>query len=172
MEPDPINTLIIFFRERPFRKPWRKRQLIGALLFLLWSTLVGADKDGDGYYGSQMPMNAEVIPIDQAITNFESSDKMAEFKFSGRITEVCKKKGCWMILAKGLRYARVTFEDYLFFVPTDSIKANAVVYGRLNQKKLSRAKGNHYEEDPDRTPTINSDQIEYQIVATSVVINK
>ena len=65
------------------------------------SSLVDADKGGDGYYGSQMPMNAEVIPIDQAITNFESSDKMAEFKFSGRITEVCKKKDVGWFLLKG-----------------------------------------------------------------------
>ena len=76
-----------------------------------------------------------------------------------------------MILAEGENFARVTFEGYSFFVPTDTDENQALVYGRLIRKKLSPKIANHYEEDVGRPPTINSDQFEYMIIATSVFID-
>ncbi len=163
--------MITFVREMCARCVSLKSGNIGGLLLLFWCVAVSADKDSSRSYGSQMPTNAAEVPIDQAINDFESSAESVERKFSGRITEVCKKKGCWMVLSERQSYARVTFENYRFFVPTDSNQAKAIVYGTLNRKKLNREVATHYEKDVGRRPTNHSDKFEYRIVAKSVVIN-
>ena len=142
------------------------------LVFILsWSTLATADRKVAGEYGAAMPANGLTLPLNEAISNFESGTPVAARKVSGSIKEVCKKKGCWMVLADGSNYARVTFRDYSFFVPTDSHGARAVVYGSLNRERLTRDEANHFEEDAGRAAMVESDQFEYRIVASSVVFN-
>ena len=142
------------------------------LIFILsWSSLATADRRLTSEYGAAMPANGLTLRLNAAISNFESGTPVAPRKVSGSITEVCKKKGCWMVLADGPNYARITFKDYSFFVPTDSHGARAVVYGSLHRERLTPDEANHFEEDAGRTPTAESDQFEYQIVASSVVFN-
>ena len=142
------------------------------LIFILsWSTAATADRELTGEYGAAMPVNGVTLRLNEAISNFESGTQVAQRKVSGSIKEVCKKKGCWMVLADGSNYARVTFKDYSFFVPTNSHGAGAVVYGSLHRERLTRDEANHFEEDAGRTATAESGQFEYQIVASSVVFN-
>ena len=131
-----------------------------------------AGEDGIRNYGSEMPNLGHAISIDQAIIDYQSDTPSVERKFSGYIAEVCQKKGCWIVLAKGRSYARVTFKDYGFFLPSNSLKAKAIVYGRLNLEKLSPKLANHYEKDAGRPAAIKSDQFEYRIVASSVVLDE
>jgi hypothetical protein len=42
---------------------------------------------------------------------------------------------------------RVTFKDYSFFVPKDSAKAEALVQGKIFEKKISAAEARHYAKD-------------------------
>ena len=121
-------------------------------------------------YGEKMPPIELALPLDEAVSNFSIGNHNEERKFSGYVKEVCKKKGCWMILADKSSYARITFKDYGFFVPTEADHSKALVYGRLNREKLSIDKANHYEEDAGRTATIDSEQFEYTILASSVVL--
>ncbi|MCB1583587.1 MAG: DUF4920 domain-containing protein [Marinicella sp.] len=87
---------------------------------------------------------------------------------TGRITRVCQKQGCWMILADnkaGESFARVDFNDHAFLIPKDS-SGDAEVYGKLVTKELTAEQKAHYEaEGAGQLP-----EISYEIVAYSVKI--
>jgi hypothetical protein len=63
----------------------------------------------------------------------------------GRISEVCQKKGCWVVLRDGGEQLRVRFHDYGFFLPTDASGSEAYVEGTVEVVELSEKMARHYE---------------------------
>ena len=63
----------------------------------------------------------------------------------GVVRRACSQMGCWMELApaEGGAGVRVTFKDYGFFVPTDSVGAKARVQGTIKVAELSAAQAEH-----------------------------
>ena len=120
-----------------------------------------------GTYGDPMPASGAVVTLTDAIANPAEKQQ----KISGTITEVCQKKGCFMVLTNNQQHARITFKDYGFVVPKDSAGREALVYGVLNAVTLSAERANHYEADAGREGTYTDSVTEYSIVASSVVIN-
>ncbi|MBO6655810.1 MAG: DUF4920 domain-containing protein [Pseudomonadales bacterium] len=135
-------------------------------LLLLLGTLLSLSVSAETQHGDTMPEAGPTITLAAAI----SEQKQASQKISGQITEVCQKKGCFMVLSDGHQFARVTFKDYGFFVPIDSSSKDAVVYGQLTSKTLNPDQANHYEEDAGREGRYKEPVTEYSIVASSVVI--
>lgn len=89
------------------------------------------------------------------------------------IVEVCEKKGCFFIAQDGDKTARVTFKDYSFFIPTDSQGKDVTIVGMFSKKVLSEDKAKHYAEDAGKDSNeITGEQVEYSIVATSIIIQK
>ncbi len=84
---------------------------------------------------------------------------------TGRITKVCQKQGCWMILADGESFARVDFNDHAFLIPKDS-NGSAEVYGKLIAKELTPEQKAHYESEGAGELPLKS----FEIVAYSVKI--
>ncbi len=117
-------------------------------------------------HGTNMPVG-ESLGLSQAIESASSDESV---KIKGQITEVCQKKGCFMVLTDGQNFARVTFKDYGFFVPKDSATHDAVVYGVLTSKTLTPEQVNHFEKDAGREGRHTESVTEYSIVASSVVI--
>ncbi|MBO6555955.1 MAG: DUF4920 domain-containing protein [Pseudomonadales bacterium] len=134
------------------------------LLFL--GMLLSFSVSAESQHGDSMPEAGPTITLAAAISGHQESSQ----KISGQITEVCQKKGCFMVLTDGQQFARVTFKDYAFFVPIDSSSKDAVVYGQLTSRILSPDQANHYEEDAGRKGRHLEPVTEYSIVASSVVI--
>ena len=87
--------------------------------------------------------------------------------FSGRITQVCQKMGCWMVLsADDGKYARVAMHDHSFGIPKES-KGEALVYGTLTEKDVSKKEADHLVAEGAKAPASR----ELQIDATSVLIH-
>lgn len=116
-------------------------------------------------HGSNMP-TGKAMSLSQAI----EANTGEPVKIQGQITEVCQKKGCFMVLTDGQKHARVTFKDYGFFVPKNSAAQNVVVYGELSSKTLSPEQKNHYEQDAGRDASYTESVTEFAVVASSVVI--
>jgi hypothetical protein len=93
-------------------------------------------------------------------------------KIEGKITEVCQAKGCWMVLVDGDKYARVTFKDYGFFVPTETSMQDGTIFGELSRTVLTKEQVQHYAEDAGREHAKVSDDPleEYWLVASAVSI--
>lgn len=68
----------------------------------------------------------------------------------GVVSDVCKVKGCWMVMSDGERKMRVTFENYGFFVPKDCAGRSVRVEGSFAVKEISVADAKHYLEDAGR----------------------
>lgn len=116
-------------------------------------------------YGDAMP-EGEATPIAQALADVDAHGGQPR-KFVGEVTEVCQKKGCFMILADGERFARVTMHDYAFFVPKDS-RGRATVYGTLTQRELSAERAQHYAADAGRPDPMAQATREFAIDALSI----
>lgn len=135
-------------------------------LLILTATLVSSVVHAEvSSHGENMPTGTS-IGLSEAI----AANSQEPQKIRGQITEVCQKKGCFMVLTDGQNHARVTFKDYGFFVRKDSAPGDAVVYGELTSKTLSADQANHFEEDAGRETRHTESVNEYSIVARSVVL--
>lgn len=150
------------------------RKLLGLALPLvaLFSLSVYAESSfhADQSFGADMPVNGEPVSLNQAIANIDSLADGQMIKVQGQVTEVCQAKGCWMILVDGDSYARITFEDYGFFVPIETSMQRSVVYGTLTEHVLSGEQAEHYAQDAGAQSTLEmkGEVKEYSLVARSV----
>lgn len=131
-------------------------------------------KDGYEVFGKPITNADAPMTLADAIKN-AASLKGKEVKLTGTVTEVCQNKGCWMMLTdKGdnATAARITFEGYSFFVPTNSASKTVTLVGKLEEKTLTEEEAKHYAEDkqPGSGASIKGAQKEYSVVATSVKI--
>lgn len=125
--------------------------------------------NADQAFGAEMPAAVATMTLKQAIAS-KAADANGMTKIEGQITEVCQAKGCWMILVDGDTYARVTFEDYGFFVPIETSMQRSVVYGTLTEHVLTGEQAEHYAQDAGAKSTLalEGEVKEYSIVARSV----
>lgn len=125
--------------------------------------------DGRPVYGELMPAAGTATPVAQVLANPEQYTGQP-MKFSGRIGQVCQKKGCWMMLTDGEQGVRVKFGDHAFFIPMDS-QGEALVYGTLEVKTIDEKMAKHLAEDAGQDPSkVSGEQRELRIVATSLEI--
>ena len=128
----------------------------------LVATPLSVDAEGS-VYGQSMPQ-AAAVSIDVAAT--DAAQHMGQpHAYSGRITEVCQKQGCWMVLAGENAHARVFMHDHAFAVPRDA-QGEAVVFGTLSEKQHSEEFVEHLAADGAARPQPR----ELHIDATSVLI--
>ena len=117
-------------------------------------------------YGAPLPADGTAVPISVASADVDAYAGTPH-RFSGRITEVCQKEGCWMMLENDGQAARVLMHDHAFAVPKDA-RGNAEVYGVLSVKELSEEAAGHLAEDSGKNvlPSLR----ELRIDATGVRI--
>lgn len=94
---------------------------------------------------------AEEVTLGQVVKNpSRYSGKLV--RLTGTISDVCKKKGCWMVLGEGPESIRVKFEDYSFFVPMDSTAKQATIEGTLEAVELSDEEVAHLAAEAKKSP--------------------
>lgn len=133
---------------------------------LLGATAIAAAGDVR-LHGKPIPAG-ESTPISTAVADYEAHAGTPR-RFSGRITEVCQKEGCWMMLEDGGQAARVMFADHAFTISRDTT-GSAMVHGVLSRKALSPEAAKHLAEDGGKAsaPAASS---EYRIVADGIEIS-
>jgi len=114
-------------------------------------------------YGEPMP-EGEAIGVAVAAADPAAYTTGEPAKFSGRITQVCQKKGCWVVLEQDGASARVMAKDHGFEVPRDA-SGPAVAYGILQEEPISEEHARHLVEDDGAAPPAAR---ELRIVATSI----
>lgn len=90
-----------------------------------------ADPASDGKHFGATIDAADALAYDELIPKMTATDSLA-VKVSGKVGEVCQKKGCWMMLVSdqpGQPEMRVTFKDYAFFMPKDLSGKHVVLDG-------------------------------------------
>jgi len=101
---------------------------------------------GTAVYGDSI-QDINVIDLASVSTAMQNKSKM-DMKIRGQVSEVCKKKGCWMImkLSNG-DDMRVTFKDYKIFVPEDLTGKKVILEGFAFTDTTSIEDQRHYAKD-------------------------
>lgn len=116
------------------------------------------------------------VPASELESKFQGKDSLA-IKLTGKITEVCQKKGCWMHLDLGNnKTMRVSFKDYAFFVPKDAAGKTVIIDGFAYTDTISVAQLKHYAEDAGQSKKeieeIKEPEIETSFEARGVIIQQ
>ena len=119
-------------------------------------------------FGVPVPVDGDVVSVAVAAADTDSYAGKPH-RFSGRITEVCQKEGCWMMLEDDGQVARVMMHDHAFAVPKDAT-GRAEVFGVLTVKQLSREAAQHMADDAGK-PVSAMPVRELRIDATGVRID-
>lgn len=131
---------------------------------------------GDGYevFGSPMTDKSPAPSLSAVLAQAREQDgdlDKQSIRLSCSVKQVCQKKGCFFIAADGADWARVTFVDYSFFVPTDSAGKEVILEGTLTEHTLSQQQADHYQADLGAQDAAPATALkEYSIVATSVLM--
>jgi hypothetical protein len=121
-------------------------------------------------FGAVLPDSDTVHSLKEAIA---SLDELAgeSVVLETEITQVCQKKGCFFIAREGETNARVRFQGYSFFIPTDSAGKTVKLAGTLERVELSPEQAAHFAEDlGEEAAKVQAPGFEYQIMATAVRI--
>lgn len=141
-----------------------------SLLALASLTLACASHPAERYGAPLVLGSDRAVPVEALLAAPERYDG-ATLRTEGAVAEVCAKKGCWMTLGAGERQMRVTFQDYGFFVPTDSSGARVRVEGVFRIEETPVDEARHYLEDAGRhaeAAAITAPVRSYTLVATGV----
>lgn len=134
---------------------------IAVLLVLLLSAALWAQPAGQVVRRGSPLGDIPVVSLSDALRDLDAYVN-ATVTLEGSVEKVCHVKGCWMELvpAGASSGIRVTFRDYGFFVPTDSIGSNARLEGRFETNFFSKddadhliAEGVNLTRNPDGTAT-------------------
>ena len=119
-------------------------------------------------YGGAPTLSGEPLALDRAL---EEANVGRTLVVTGRVAEVCKMKGCWMVLTDDRETVRITFKDYAFFVPRDLAGQTVVAEGVLSRKTLTKDEAEHLASESGlAAPAPPGPVEEWSLVARSVVV--
>lgn len=103
------------------------------------------------------------------------SGNMFQGKISGKVTDVCLEKGCWMKLERnGGEKVMVHFKDYGFFMPKNIVGKDVVLDGEARMTEVSVAELQHYAADAGKSKRairkIKQPKKELQFIASGVLV--
>ncbi|MCS6901337.1 MAG: DUF4920 domain-containing protein [Myxococcales bacterium] len=95
-------------------------------------------------YGEGVSQDVELVPL---ATLLQSPERYAEktIRTEGRVTAVCKSKGCWLEIGDEHSMAHVKLGNHRFFVPRDAAGQHAVVQARV----LPQVQKGHCEQEAE-----------------------
>ena len=137
------------------------RRVLPMLLLLMAPTAFASHATP---YGEAMP---ESEPVSIAVAAADPAAYAGKpMRFSGRIVQVCQKKGCWVVLEADGHSARVMAKDHGFAIPTDSAGV-AHAWGVLQLEPISAEHARHLVDDDGAAAPAAQ---ELRIVATGIEI--
>ena len=124
-------------------------------------------------FGAPMPVKTSELSLADLIGQ-KHSYLGKEVRVSATIAQVCQAKGCFFIATEGENWARITFRDYAFFVPTNAANSRVIIEGVFSEIHLSKAEADHYRSDLGSSSLATEDgsSLEYSIVASAVLIHE
>lgn len=128
-------------------------------------------------YGAQVSAKSQKSAMSIATLNkkLKKAKKLENVAVTGKVTDVCDKKGCWMTVeTDNNEKFFVKMKDYAFFVPTALKGKNVVLEGAAETKVISVDEQKHYAEDAKKSQAeidaITKPQEEIRFVATGIKV--
>tara|TARA_R110002051_G_scaffold56554_3_gene105250 strand:+ start:3170 stop:3667 length:498 start_codon:yes stop_codon:yes gene_type:complete len=115
--------------------------------------LLSANQNSGTFYGEEFNVNTVVqeSEIWEKYTTMAIQDSV-KMQFKTIVKEVCKVKGCWMVveLPQG-EQAMVRFKDYAFFMPSDIQEKEVVLNGLAFVEEMTVDDQRHYAKDANKS---------------------
>ena len=97
-------------------------------------------------YGAAVNTKGAITP--DKLTALMDGDGTMDARVTGKVVEVCAKKGCFMKLeTAGGEPMMVKFKNYGFFVPTSLVGKKVTIEGTAKQEVMTVERQKHYAED-------------------------
>ncbi|MBK6936406.1 MAG: DUF4920 domain-containing protein [Chitinophagaceae bacterium] len=134
----------------------------------------GDAKPGE-WYGEKVSTDNALSIKDVAAKLNGGSPDFEDVKVTGKVVEVCPKKGCWVKLElDNGQAAMVKMKDYGFFLPLAAKGKTVVIDGSVKMKTTSVAELKHYAEDAKKSQeeidAITKPEKEVRIMAKGIVV--
>jgi hypothetical protein len=112
-----------------------------------------------------------------ALNSALSKDSVFTGKVTGKVVEVCTKKGCFMKLAQADgKTVMVQFTDYAYFMPQNIVGKEVVVEGKAKVNETPVERLQHYAKDAGKTDAeiamIKEPKKDVAIMADGVLVVK
>ncbi|AYL96505.1 DUF4920 domain-containing protein [Mucilaginibacter celer] len=110
-----------------------------------------------------------------ALSTALNTDSVYNGRVSGKVVEVCTKKGCFIKIAReNGTPVMIRFTDYAYFMPQNIVGKNVVVEGKATVNETSVAKLQHYAADAGKSKEeiakINQPKKDIEIMADGVLV--
>jgi hypothetical protein len=105
------------------------------------------------YYGEEFAVDAvdQENEVWQKYNTMATSDSL-HVQFKTKVKEVCKVKGCWMVVELPEdEQAMVRFKNYGFFMPSDIPEKEVVLNGLAFVEEMSVEDQKHYAKDAGKS---------------------
>jgi len=115
------------------------------IIMILGLGLVACSSETAEVGGDQFGQNltlAKVTPVAEVFTNAKDLNGQM-VRVSGKVTDLCKHKGCWMQVSDGQNVLTVRFKDEAFIIPANSVGRNVDMEGLFIVEKISNPLGSH-----------------------------
>lgn len=129
------------------------------------------------YYGTDVSSASvnKAISVEKLETELKSTKKTESTAVKGQVTDVCEKRGCWLMIKTddGSSFF-VKMKDYAFFVPMALKGKNVVLEGSAERKITSVEELKHYAKDAKKTKAeidaINAPKEEIRFLANGIKV--
>lgn len=97
-------------------------------------------------------INENVMDVKNLSQQMKTTETIESVKVTGKVVDVCQKKGCWMKLENpGGEPIHVMFKDYALFMPKDLAGQNIVLEGKAFISYTPVEELQHYAEDAGKS---------------------
>lgn len=131
---------------------------------------------GDSYGAGVLEASKkDAISVAKLDKKLKKSKKIENVAVKGKVTDVCKKKGCWLTIeTENKEQFFVKMKDYSFFVPTALVGKNVILEGKAETKTISVDEQKHYAEDAKKPQAeidaITKDKNEIRFLANGITV--
>lgn len=93
-------------------------------------------------------------------------------RVTGKVSDVCQKMGCWMVITDADQHMRITTKDHKFFVAKDGAGAICDLEGTVVKREANPERTAHYKsEQSEGAPMPEAEEAgkaTYEIVASAI----
>ena len=126
------------------------------------------------HFGLEFTLN-DSIPAGTVLTNPDEYVGKT-VRVTGKVSDVCQKMGCWMVITDADQHMRITTKDHKFFVAKDGAGAMCDLEGTVVKREANPARTAHYKsEQSEGAPMPQAEeagQATYEIVASAIRLDR
>ena len=93
-------------------------------------------------------------------------------RVTGKVSDVCQKMGCWMVITDADQHMRITTKGHKFFVAKDGAGATCDLEGTVVKREASPARTEHFKSEQSEGAPIpaaeEAGEATYEIVASAI----